>query len=123
MKSKIVKVFLCTVAFCYMFVNKVYAANDIVALEDEILKLLSSIVPVIIGIAVIFFLWAGVRFMKAGDNLEERQNARDLMIYGIVGILVMVSLWGIIQFFGNVLGITPGSDKNLDTFKEMIISE
>ena len=61
--------------------------------------------------------------MKAGDNLEERQNARDLMIYGIVGILVMISLWGIIKFFGNALGITPDSDKNLDTFKEMIISE
>ncbi len=115
---------MCGIAVCCMLVNKASAASsDILDLEDSVLELLGSIVPIIIGIAVVFFLWAGVRFMRAEDNSEERQNARDLMIYGIVGILVMVSLWGIIQFFGNVLGITPGSDKNLDTFKEMIISE
>lgn len=40
-----------------------------------------------------------VKYVKNGDNEEKRASGRMLMIYGIVGLFFMVSVWGILKIF------------------------
>ena len=56
---------------------------------------LNRAVPLIIGLAVVFFLWNVFRYAVAGDE-DAKQLAKKQMVWGIVGLFVMVSVWGLV---------------------------
>lgn len=66
--------------------------------------IVSAIIPLIFTLALLFFLWGIVEFM-ATQKEDKRKEAKKRMLWGIIGIFVMVSLWGIIKILGNTLGI------------------
>jgi hypothetical protein len=68
-----------------------------------------SAVYVVMGLTLVFFLWGVVQYITAGDNEEGRTTARNTMIYGILGLFVMTSVWGLVYFLGTVVGIEPGA--------------
>ena len=89
--------------------------NDI---EVAALDLLNSVVPMLIAAAVAFFLWSVLKYINSGDNAEARIQARALMIYGIIAIFVMVSLWG----FVNVLVETFNLEESIPVdFNDIIL--
>jgi len=85
-------------------------------LKDIIIKfvigcVLTRTVFLIIAISVIVFLWGIFRFIKSEG--EDRQGGKELMFWGIVGLFVIVSVWGLVailqstfQLSGNY-NITP----------------
>lgn len=68
--------------------------------------LVSRAVPFLIGLAMVTFFYGLVLFMwkgkEGGENLDK---AKRFMAYSIGAIFIMVSLWGIIYFLQNILGI------------------
>jgi phage-related holin len=71
---------------------------------------LDGLIPVLILAAVVTFMAGVVKFVGAGDNEEKRQAGRDVMIWGIVVLFVMVSIWGFVNilsntFFGRTFGL------------------
>ncbi len=65
----------------------------------QFLNILDILVLIIIGLALIFFLWGLAKFiLNAGDE-EERRKGKSLLIWGLIALFVMVSVWGIINFF------------------------
>ena len=66
----------------------------IIGIIGEILFLT---IPVLIGLAVIFFLYGLAKYMLAQDNTEGRQAARSIMLWGVVGLFVMLSIWGLVS--------------------------
>ena len=66
----------------------------------------NSLIPVIIAIAVVYFLWGVLQFIGAGDDEESRKAGRSRMLNGILALFVMVALWGIIAFLAGVLDIS-----------------
>lgn len=65
----------------------------------------SSVVPLIFILAVAFFVWGVVQYVINADSEEARSKGRDFMIWGIIALVVMVSIWGIVQIFGNTFNI------------------
>lgn len=61
-------------------------------------------------IAVVIILIGGFKWMTAGGNEEKTKGARDLIAAGIVGIVIILSAWGIATFVlqkaANVTGAT-----------------
>ena len=64
--------------------------------------LLNGLLPVLIAFAVAVFSWGVLKYIRASDNPEQRTEGRELMIYGIVAIFVMVSLWGLVSVIVDV---------------------
>ena len=50
----------------------------------------------IIAIAVIYFVYNALMYMIAADE-ERKGEAKSKMIYGIVALFVMVSVWGLVN--------------------------
>lgn len=54
--------------------------------------------PVIFALAFIVFIWGVFMYFIAGGHDEERRKkGRELMMYGIIGFFVMVSVWGLVN--------------------------
>ncbi len=64
----------------------------------------AAIIPTMFTLAFLFFLWGILKFMMAAD-IKGRDEGKKFISWGIVGLFVMISVWGIIKIVSNTLGI------------------
>ena len=55
------------------------------------------------ALAVIMFIFAGVRFLTAGGEAEKVQQARSAFLWGIAGVVVGILAFSIIAVVGSVI--------------------
>jgi hypothetical protein len=65
----------------------------------------SALVQIAISFAVVYFIWGVVQYVLNADNVEERKKSKQVMLWGIIAIFVIISVWGIINFFRTTLGV------------------
>ncbi|MEI8130227.1 MAG: pilin [bacterium] len=56
------------------------------------------IVPLLLAIGLLLFVYGMVQFISSSDA-EERAEGRQFMIWGVVGFAVIFSVWGILTIF------------------------
>ena len=80
---------------------------DIQTLLTAIINFLNDIfIPVLFGIAILFFLWNVARyFIIGGANEDDREKARSLATWGVLAFVVITAFWGLINLIGGSLGI------------------
>lgn len=59
---------------------------------------ISPATTLILAAAVVFFLWNIMQVIKNSDNPKELETFKTKAVWGIVGIAVMVSMWGLVNF-------------------------
>lgn len=92
------------------------AFGGIEAYIKDIGRLVQILTVLMAGIALLVFFWGLVKFItKAGDEaaLEE---GRRLMLWGVIALFVMVSVWGIILFIQTNLNIFGGGTPPIPQF-------
>ncbi|HLD34256.1 MAG TPA: hypothetical protein VJB62_00175 [Patescibacteria group bacterium] len=89
----------------------VESANDLFNLVEEIL---GKLAPMLIAIAVIVLLVAIVNYIRAGEEEEKREKAKSLMIYGIIGLFVMISLWGLVAILSGTFNLDTDIPDTVD---------
>lgn len=67
---------------------------------------IGALIPLVISIALLVFLIGIVQYVTAGGDEEKRTAARGMIIFGIIALFVMVSVWGFVNilartFFGS----------------------
>lgn len=86
-------------------------SNKAIGLINLAQTVVSRLVPLLIGLAVLAFFWFLVEYIwKGKDDPEEYTKGRAGMFYSVVAIFVMVSIWGIIGLIGSIFGVGQGGD-------------
>lgn len=67
---------------------------------------LDLLVPIVITLALIYFIWGIVKYVIAQSD-DQKADAKTHIIYGVIAMFVIVSIWGITNFIADYLGITP----------------
>jgi amino acid permease len=67
----------------------------------DIVKLLPGILATL---AVAAFFW-GLTVAIFSTGQEDKAKGKSLMVWGLIAIFIIFSLWGIITFIGNIFGI------------------
>ena len=57
---------------------------------------LSSIVPLLVGLAVVGFLYGVLKYIYSGGDEEKRKEGVRFMTYGLVGLAVITTLWALV---------------------------
>ncbi len=85
--------------------------NGIKGLLQEIMQILSSIVPILFGLSIVYFFWGLAQFiLNDAGNDKTREDGKNKIIWGIVALFVFVAIYGILFAIGDALGIRPGGD-------------
>lgn len=74
----------------------------------NIVRLLLDAVPFIVVFALILFFWGLIKYVSNGDNEEKRSAGIKMMIYGIVGLFIMIAVWGILKIMVASFGFSFG---------------
>lgn len=66
--------------------------------------ILKPIVPLLIGLAVVMFIY-GTLVLIFSEGGEKKEDGKKFMTWGIVGIFVMVSVWGLVNILISTFGL------------------
>ena len=58
-------------------------------------------ITLIVGAAVVFFLWNIFNIIRKSDQPDELAKLKSQATWGIVAIAIMVSVWGLVNFVVN----------------------
>ena len=74
-----------------------------------IVGLLNTVVaPVIFALAFLVFVYGVVSyFFLHGGEESKREEGRMFVLWGIIGMVVMFSVWGLVNILLSTLGIAP----------------
>ena len=94
----------------------VFAQNStqLFSILGIIKSVLNFLIPICITLGVVYFIWAVIQYVTVKDE-EERAKSKTHMIYGLIGLFVIVSIWGLVGFLGTTVGISQGGTVALPT--------
>lgn len=64
----------------------------------NIAVVLTQLVKLLFVVATLVFLWGVIKYVIAGGGGDEKKlaEAKNYIIYGLVGLFVMLAMWGIV---------------------------
>ncbi|MDD4988816.1 MAG: hypothetical protein PHV42_00105 [Candidatus Pacebacteria bacterium] len=84
------------------------AINDFKSLVACLTSYLGLLIPLLVGLAVVGFLYGVLRYIYSGGDEEKRKEGVRFMTYGIVGLAVITTLWALVGIISlSVVGKSP----------------
>ena len=77
---------------------------DAVSILTVLRLFVDKLIPFLITAALLFFIFGVVRYMIAG-NPDDKDKAKKIVINGIVGLFVILSVWGIVGVIQRTFGV------------------
>jgi hypothetical protein len=95
-----------------LFVPMLAFAQDATYFTNFIRQLLDFVeaaIPFVFALAFLVFIWGMFKaFILGGSDPEKQNEGKQLMLYAIVGFVIMVSLWGVVNLVIGVFGVNSG---------------
>lgn len=70
--------------------------------------ILNPLIALLFAVALVVFLWGIVKLIRGADDPKVREEGKKNIMYGILGMFIMIAVYGIIAFIISNLGVaTP----------------
>jgi len=83
---------------------------EVKKITENITDIVNWAGPLLITVATIYFVWGVLQYITSGADEGKRAEARQTMIYGVIGLFVIVSVWGLISLIKGFTGLGDGGD-------------
>lgn len=68
--------------------------------------LISTATPIVVALALLYFFWGLAKYiLNAGDE-EKKKEGRQVMIWGIIALFVIVAVWGLVNLIASTFDIS-----------------
>lgn len=93
-----------------LFAPFLAGAQTVFNVLGVITSVLNGVMVLLITLAIVVFFWGLIKYIfnKGGGEKEGAEGA-TLMIWGIIALFVMLSIWGIIGLLRNTFGVTANT--------------
>lgn len=82
-----------------------FAVSTFADLITYLITTINQAVGFLIALAVLLFIYGVVRYMLAGGDEEAVKTGRKYILWGIIGLAVIVSVWGLVNLLTTSLGL------------------
>jgi large-conductance mechanosensitive channel len=93
--------------FSLLEISIAQAAVDTTAFGKLVNPIIDNIiypaVQLLFGLAILYFVYGALQFVLHGSDEGAREKGKSTMLWGSVGIFIMVSAWGIIYLISNTV--------------------
>ncbi|HBA45471.1 hypothetical protein A2W67_01975 [Candidatus Nomurabacteria bacterium RIFCSPLOWO2_02_40_28] len=97
------------------FFLDLFSANVAYASIDSFIRnadrlIVNPLINLLFALALVYFLYGLFEFIANGENDEKKTTGKTHMLWGIVGITIMMGVWvilGIVLRTFNITGINP----------------
>lgn len=94
-------------AFALPFLALAQTVNSVQDLASFIINLINNVAtPLVFALAFIVFIWGIFQyFILGGHDDGKKKLGRSLMIWGIVGFALMLSVWGLVHILTGTVNL------------------
>ncbi|HEY4515709.1 MAG TPA: hypothetical protein VJH67_00800 [Candidatus Paceibacterota bacterium] len=71
--------------------------------------LVNLLIPIVFALALLFFFWGLAQYILASGDASKLEEGRNKMVWGVVALFVMASVWGLVRFIQTEFKITDNS--------------
>lgn len=88
--------------------------TEVIARFQSIINL---IIPFLVGLAVLVIIYGIFGFVTSAGDEEARATAKQFIIWGVIGVFLMLSVWGLVTILVNSFGTSSvvAKDKAVNT--------
>ena len=94
----------------YLFTKVAYAAphniNELVRAINKII--INPLIYFMFVLALVIFLWGMVEYLLGANDPAKRKVGGQHILWGIIGMTIMIGVFTIMQVIMSTLGVTPG---------------
>lgn len=125
--SKHIKNFFLSMLFLVPSIS--YAApTSFKGLIDLFIYYIQAVTPIVFGFAFIAFLWGLMKYVFASGNENERENGKNIMVWGLIGLFFLTSILAIVKMLGGTIlpnfgGSNWPGDRGNDQFLDRSLYE
>ncbi len=83
--------------------NGAIGATDSV-LDKAVTYLLNPLYQIVVVAAFLYFLFGVTYLLFQMNNPEKREQARAHLLYGVIGLFIILSVGAIIKFINGIVG-------------------
>lgn len=93
----------------FSLVNEAQAVDTTVStalgnvLRPIITNIVDPILLLLFSVAVVVFVYSVLQLVLKPNDADARDNAKRSMMYGAIGMAIMLSAWGIVNFVANTV--------------------
>jgi hypothetical protein len=73
-------------------------------LTNIITQVFTPLYQIVVGITIIYFLYGVVRYVIDLNNPEKQTTGRSHLLWGLVGLFIVLSVGGILNLLNGTLG-------------------
>jgi FtsH-binding integral membrane protein len=73
-------------------------------------KVINPLVFLLFVVALIYFLWGVFMYLKDGDKSDARGKGGQHIMWGLIGLVIMMSVYGIIRLIVNTFNFQAPSN-------------
>jgi hypothetical protein len=81
-------------------------AADAFSILTVINRILATLIPILITLAVVYFIWGVIQYTVSTDE-EAKKGAQGKIIQGLIGLFVIIAFWGIVRLISTTFGVGP----------------
>jgi hypothetical protein len=86
-----------------------HAANSADAVVNSIVpKIVDNIVTPLLELlfvlTILLFVWGLFGFFQGGDDLQKRKDGQQHILWGVIGMFIMISVYGILRLVASTVG-------------------
>lgn len=103
------KILITSFSFFFpLMVSAVEVPASALALMGKIYNMiLNPIIGLFFGLAFAYFIWGVVKYALHGEEEKSRSEGRMAIMWGIVGMFIMFSVFGILNLIIGTIGANP----------------
>ncbi|KKW10550.1 MAG: hypothetical protein UY50_C0031G0008 [Parcubacteria group bacterium GW2011_GWA2_49_9] len=75
--------------------------DNIANLIVQINAVINTIIPFLVGLAVLIIIWGVFNYISGAGDEEKRAQAKQYIVWGVVGVFIMLSIWGLVNVLVN----------------------
>jgi uncharacterized membrane protein YidH (DUF202 family) len=75
-------------------------------------SVINLIIPFLVGLAVLVIIYGIFGFVSSAGDEEARATAKQFIIWGVIGVFLMLSVWGLVTILVNSFGTDASGAKN-----------
>lgn len=100
----VIRKYLNITTIALLLLPTMVSASGIKDLINALSGLIDTLIAILVALALAVFIWGLVKFIwRLGGDEEEVKEGKKLMVWGIVALFVMLSVWGIVIFMQEAL--------------------
>ena len=85
-------------------------------IATTISHIIGILIPAAFGLAILFFFYGIAMYVLSAGDAGKAAEGKSIMIYGVIAIAVMASVWGLTFWLQNLFGIGSNSTVVQPTF-------